>query len=56
LNHFDSVIAAYLVVWGVLFIYSFTISRRMARLNSELDRLRDTVQKGSGSAPAGRQS
>ena len=48
MNHFNSVMAAYLVVWGVLFIYSFTISRRMARLRDEIERLRATIGQRSG--------
>lgn len=48
MNHFNSVMAAYLVIWGVLFIYSFTISRRMARLRDEIERLRATIGRGSG--------
>ena len=56
MNHLNSVIAAYLVVWGVLFIYSFTISRRMSRLDAEIERLRATMGKGNALSASGKSS
>ena len=57
MKNFNSVMAAYLVVWGVLFIYSFTVSRRIARLRDEIARLRATIDRGmtlsAAKAPAG---
>lgn len=57
MKNFDSVMAAYLVVWGVLFVYSFTVSRRMSRLRDEIARLRATIDRGTvlsaAKAPAG---
>lgn len=57
MKNFNSVMAAYLVVWGVLFVYSFTVSRRMSRLRDEIARLRATIDRGTAlsaaKAPAG---
>ena len=52
MKNFNSVMAAYLVVWGVLFVYSFTVSRRMSRLRDEIARLRATLDRGTALSAA----
>lgn len=47
MNHFGSVVAAYMVIWGFLMFYQFTVSRRVATLAKQVDRLKETFD-GSG--------
>jgi CcmD family protein len=47
MNHFGSVVAAYMVIWGFLMLYQFTISRRVSSLSRQVDRLKETIE-GSG--------
>ena len=39
-----SVLAAYLAVWAIFFVYHFTVSRRLARLQDEVQRLKETLK------------
>jgi CcmD family protein len=41
----DSVLAAYLAVWAIFFVYHFTVSRRVARLQDEVARLKETLKR-----------
>jgi CcmD family protein len=43
MKNMNSLMAAYLCVWGIFFIYQFTVSRRVARLRDEVERLKDTI-------------
>ena len=36
--------AAYLAVWAIFFVYQFTVSRRLARLQDEVERLKDALK------------
>jgi len=36
--------AAYLAVWAIFFLYPWTVARRLARLVSDLDRLKATLK------------
>ena len=45
MKNLGSVMAAFLVVWGVFFVYQFTVSRRLARLQDELRRLKETLKR-----------
>jgi len=45
MKNLDSVLAAYLAVWAIFFVYHFTVSRRMARLQSEVQRLKETLKR-----------
>jgi CcmD family protein len=40
-----SVLAAYLAVWAIFFVYDFTVSRRMAQLQDEVQRLKETLKR-----------
>jgi CcmD family protein len=38
MKNLESVFAAYMFVWAILFAYLWSVSRRVARLREELDR------------------
>ena len=40
MKNLDSVLAAYLAVWAIFFVYQFTVSRRLAHLQDEVERLK----------------
>ena len=42
MKNLDSVLAAYLAVWAIFFVYQFTVSRRIARLQDEVNRLAES--------------
>jgi CcmD family protein len=46
-KHFGSVVAAYMVVWGVLLVYELTLAKRMSRLRDEIERLKNMIGKSS---------
>ena len=41
----DSLMAAYLAVWAIFFVYHFTIARRVARLQQEVTRHKQTLKQ-----------
>jgi CcmD family protein len=41
----DSLMAAYLAVWAIFFVYHFTIARRVARLQQEVAQLKQTLKQ-----------
>lgn len=45
MKNIDSVMAAYLAVWAIFFVYEFTVSRRLARLQSEVERLKGLLKR-----------
>ena len=42
MKNLEFLFAAYTIVWVLLFVYMFTISRRQKNLEKEIDRLRGT--------------
>jgi hypothetical protein len=46
MKNLGSVFAAYIIGWGVFFVFYVTVARRTSQLKDELDRLRDSVKKG----------
>jgi CcmD family protein len=40
MKNLDSVFAAYIAVWAIFFVYQFTVSRRLARLQDDVERLK----------------
>ena len=42
----DSVFAAYIIGWAVFFIFYLTIAKRTSSLREELDRLKNSLNKG----------
>jgi hypothetical protein len=45
LKNLESVFAAYLIGWGVFFIFSLTVAKRAANLKDELSRLKERLQE-----------
>lgn len=46
MRNLGSLMAAYLLAWGILFVYHLTVGRRVSRLQSEIDRLKETLKRG----------
>jgi hypothetical protein len=42
----DSVFAAYVFGWAVFFVFYLTIAKRTASLRQELERLKDSLNRG----------
>ncbi|HMD07931.1 MAG TPA: hypothetical protein VKH63_10385 [Candidatus Acidoferrum sp.] len=42
----DSVFAAYVIGWAVFFVFYLTIAKRTSSLRAEVDRLRDSLNRG----------
>jgi hypothetical protein len=45
-KNLDSVFAAYLIGWGVFFLFYLTIAKRTADLHGEIERLKNSVTRG----------
>lgn len=45
MKNMNSLVAAYLVVWVIFSGYQFTVSRRLARLQDEVERLKQTLKR-----------
>ena len=45
MKNLDSVFAAYLIGWGVFFLFYVTIARRTAGVRAELDRLKNSLPR-----------
>ena len=45
MKNLDSVFAAYLAVWAIFFVYQFTVSRRLARLQDDVERLKGAEKR-----------
>lgn len=45
MKNLDSLMAAYFAVWAIFFIYQFSVSRRVARLREEVERLKETLKR-----------
>ncbi|MGD0841480.1 MAG: CcmD family protein [Candidatus Acidiferrales bacterium] len=44
MKNLNSVFAAFMAVWAVFFVYQITIGRRMARLQDEIERLKNRLK------------
>ncbi len=44
MKNLESVVAAYFFVWAILFVYHFSVARRMARLQQEVDQLKKILK------------
>jgi hypothetical protein len=44
-KNLDSVFAAYVVGWGVFFVFYLTIAKRTANLRAELERLKNSLPR-----------
>jgi len=41
-----SVFAAYMIGWGIFFVYFITVARRTAALREEIERLKNSLSRG----------
>jgi len=46
MKNLDSVFAAYMIGWGVFFVFYLTIAKRTANVGAELERLKNQLPKG----------
>ncbi|HWZ96930.1 MAG TPA: hypothetical protein VN025_04145 [Candidatus Dormibacteraeota bacterium] len=47
MKNLSSVFAAYLIGWGVFFVFSLTVAKRAASLKEELARLKERMQESA---------
>jgi hypothetical protein len=47
MKNLDSVFAAYLIGWGVFFLFYVTIAKRTSDIRAELERLKNTLPRKS---------
>jgi len=45
-KNLGSVMTAYMIGWGVFFVYFVTVARRTAELRKDVQRLRETLTRG----------
>jgi CcmD family protein len=45
MKNFESILAAYLIGWAIFFVYYLTVARRLARVEEELRRLQETLER-----------
>ncbi len=46
MKNLESLMAAYLFVWAIFFVYYLTVAQRLARLREEVERLKETLKQG----------
>jgi CcmD family protein len=46
MKNLDSVFAAYIAAWAIFFVFYVTIARRSASLRDEVERLKDSLNRG----------
>jgi succinate-acetate transporter protein len=46
MKNLNSVFAAYLIGWGVFFVFYLTVVKRTAALRDEVERLKKSIYKG----------
>jgi hypothetical protein len=44
-KNLDSVFAAYLIGWGIFFVYYLTVARRTAALRTDIERLKNSLNR-----------
>ena len=45
MKNFDSIFAAYVIGWGVFFVFYLTIAKRSSDLRAEVERLKNLVKR-----------
>lgn len=45
MKNLDSVFAAYIIGWGVYFVFYLTIAKRTSNLRAELERLKNLIPR-----------
>lgn len=46
MKNLDSVFAAYMIGWGVFFVYYISIARRTAALGEQIEHLKNSLNRG----------
>jgi hypothetical protein len=46
MKNLGSVFAAYVIGWGVFFVYYVTVARRTAALGEQIERLKNSLNRG----------
>jgi CcmD family protein len=46
MKNLNSVFAAYLIAWGIFFVYYVSVARRASALREELERLKESLNRG----------
>ena len=46
MKNLGSVFAAYVIGWGIFFVYYVTVARRAAALREEVERLKSSLNRG----------
>ena len=44
MKNLESLMAAYLLVWAIFFVYHLSVAQRIARLQDEVERLRERLR------------
>ncbi|HEX9345450.1 MAG TPA: hypothetical protein VF900_05965 [Candidatus Acidoferrum sp.] len=46
MKNIGSVFAAYMIGWGIFFVYFITVARRTSALREEIERLKNSLNRG----------
>ncbi len=46
MKNLGSVFAAYVIGWGIFFVYYITVARRTAALREQIERLKNSLNRG----------
>ncbi len=46
MKNLGSVFAAYMIGWGIFFVYYITVARRTAALREDVERLKNSLHRG----------
>ena len=46
MNNFESLFAAWMVVWAVFSLYEVTVARRISKLQDDIDQLKRQLREG----------
>ncbi len=46
MKNFESLFAAWMVVWTVFFLYEVTVARRISKLQDDIDQLKRQLREG----------
>ena len=46
MKNLDSVFAAYMIGWGIFFVFYLTVARRSSALRDEIERLKNSLNRG----------
>ena len=46
MKNFESLFAAWMVVWAVFFLYEVTVARRISKLQGDIEQLKRQLREG----------